>query len=152
MRVQEISGKDVHNMKARIQHLRGPGGAGLCRGSRELPGGVYGFCAGGSSRTNGSGYPLSVPAVAHPPCNCKVRRGRLNLPKVSNTPPQVRRTIFHDTLLYTIQYSILYTILYTVLYIILYIIYHTIYYILYSTCYMILYYIVLYYIILYFTI
>ena len=26
-----------------------------------------GFCAGGSSKTNGSGYPLSVPAVAHPP-------------------------------------------------------------------------------------
>ena len=26
-----------------------------------------GFCAGGSSRPNGSGYPLSVPAVAHPP-------------------------------------------------------------------------------------
>ena len=26
-----------------------------------------GFYAGGSSRTNGSGHPLSVPTVAHPP-------------------------------------------------------------------------------------
>ena len=55
MRVQEILGKDVHP----------------------------GFCAGGSSRTNGSGYPLSVPAVAHPPpaiSKCvEGERGRLNL-------------------------------------------------------------------------
>ena len=34
-----------------------------------------GFCAGGSSRPNGSGYPLSVPAVAHPPPNFKVLGG-----------------------------------------------------------------------------
>ena len=41
-----------------------------------------GFCAGGSSRTNGSGYPLSVPDPPRPP-------GRS--PTLSNTPPKGRR-------------------------------------------------------------
>ena len=55
MRVQEISGKDVHNMKARslikrgpascqqIQHLRGGTGSRGCRASRaRMRGGVQG--------------------------------------------------------------------------------------------------------------
>ena len=49
------------------------------------------LCRRFSSRPNGSGYPLSVPAVAHPPAppspDCKMLgggRGRLNLPSVQH--------------------------------------------------------------------
>ena len=101
MRVQEISGKDVHNMKARsfikrgpassqqIQHFRGGTGVqgvqGCLGGLRGLPGGWgvqvlgggavwLGSRAGSSSRTNGSGYPLSVPAE-----ECSTRYARADL-------------------------------------------------------------------------
>ena len=78
----------------------GPGGAGVSGGRaggwkfwrensekpRKNQKNAPELCAGGSSRPNGSGYPLSVPAVAHPPFPLLEReRGRLNL-QVSNTP------------------------------------------------------------------
>ena len=74
----------------------GPGGCrgvwGGCRWLEVLAGKQRTeLCAGGSSRPNGSGYPLSVPAVAHPPFPLLEReRGRLNL-QVSNTPFKGRR-------------------------------------------------------------
>ena len=66
-----------------------------------------GFCAGGSSKTNGSGYPLSVPAVAHPnvpakePPKCPTRHPRVGgylfvcihiyvSTYINNTPVQLR--------------------------------------------------------------
>ena len=73
----------------------GPGGSRGCKGVQKntkkpekRSRGIWlqqhpGFCAGGSSRTNGSGYPLAVPAVAHPPPQFqgvrRGQRGRLNL-------------------------------------------------------------------------
>ena len=52
-----------------------------------------GFCAGGSSRPNGSGYPLSVPAVVHPLFANK-KRGRLNLPSVQHATQGWRICIY----------------------------------------------------------
>ena len=50
-----------------------------------------GFCAGGFSRPNGSGYPLSVPARGPPPPpHFKVLGGgKGEVKQVSNTPPRV---------------------------------------------------------------
>ena len=86
MRVQDISGKDVHNMKARSLIKRGPASS---QQIQHLRGGT-GVCAGGSSRTNGSGHALSVPAVAHPPPLSEVLgRGKGEPPKCPTRQPRV---------------------------------------------------------------
>ena len=92
----------------------GPGGPGLSRGGsgrknqEKRSGTVWlptaqqhpGFCAGGSSRPNGSGYPLSVPAVAHPPPpDIKVLEGEKG--QVSNTPIRVGGYICMYIYIYT---------------------------------------------------
>ena len=78
--------------KARMRWCVGGsrGSKGGCRGFRKTLRSSQqhpGFCAGGFSRPNGSGYPLSVPAVAHPLLSrCwEGERGKLNLPSVQHT-------------------------------------------------------------------
>ena len=78
----------------------------------------------GLSRTNGSGYPLSVPAVAHPPPRFQVLgggKGEVKPPKCPTRHPRVAGLLLFNYYYYYLLQVLLLLLLYHTIYIYVYV-------------------------------